>query len=42
MCVLFVKQRLDENVVRDFEEGDFIDQECQDPGQVADQGKASI
>ena len=42
MCVLFVKQRLDENVAGDFEEGGFIDQEYQNQGQVADQGKPPI
>ena len=43
VIVCFVcQQRFEESVAEDFEEGGFFDQEYQEQGQVADQGKPSI
>ena len=38
-CMFILLQRLDDIVVEEFEEGDYQEQEYQDQGQVADQGK---
>ena len=38
-CMFILLQRLDDIVAEEFEEGDYQEQEYQDQGQVADQGK---